>query len=506
MVQCRYASPPLHSCLPPFPPCSQAQEASAFAPLVAAADVAKGTTFAKRCAACHAFEKDAGNKVGPNLWGVVDRPIASVADFSYSEAMETFSEGGAKLWTYDELSAYLENPKGHIPGNKMAFPGVKKEEDRANVIAYLRTLADTPAPLPRSQSEPGLSATSPKGRPTSRPSPFQLTDLSGVAAAMCLYMTAWIRCRDLAPMLMRLLSAAPLSLRQPLCRTGPGRRMEARHGAHRRPEIPAGFAHFDYVNPDAPKGGLVRLAIAGRLRQLQSDPRHARQSGGRPRLSLRSADGVVLRRARHQRRIRADRRGDEVPGGFLERHLPPQSEGPLARRPADHRGRRRLEFREDRRAQSERPLLLQPRHQGRDHRRTRGDLHLRRARQPRAAAHHGPARGPAEALVGGEGRAAAAARHLQDDARAAARLRALPHQVVRAGTETSSTSGSRTIGARTSTSTSATTISTRSASTNIATRRCCWRPSRATSTTIGSRTPPRTGRPATISRRGSRAR
>jgi cytochrome c len=131
------------------PTLSQAQEASAFAPLVAAADVAKGTTFAKRCAACHAFEKDAGNKVGPNLWGIVDRPIASVAGFSYSEAMVTYSEGGAKLWTYDELSAYLENPKGHIPGNKMAFPGVKKEEDRANVIAYLRTLADTPAPLPQ---------------------------------------------------------------------------------------------------------------------------------------------------------------------------------------------------------------------------------------------------------------------------------------------------------------------------------------------------------------------
>ena len=133
-----------------FPTLSQAQEASAFAPLVAAADVAKGTNFAKRCAACHAFEKDAGNKVGPNLWGVVDRPIASVPEYEYSAAMLEYSAGGAKTWTYDELSAYLLNPKQHIPGNKMAFPGIKKDPDRSNVIAYLRTLADTPAPLPGS--------------------------------------------------------------------------------------------------------------------------------------------------------------------------------------------------------------------------------------------------------------------------------------------------------------------------------------------------------------------
>ena len=61
--------------------------------------------------------------------------------------MTEFAAGG-KTWTYDELSAYLENPKAHVPNNKMAFPGVKKEADRANLIAYLRTLADTPAPLP----------------------------------------------------------------------------------------------------------------------------------------------------------------------------------------------------------------------------------------------------------------------------------------------------------------------------------------------------------------------
>jgi cytochrome c len=122
----------------------------AFAPAVAAGDVAKGETFAKRCAACHTFESGGPNKVGPNLWGIVGRPVATHADFKYSDAMIEFSAGGSKIWTYDELNAYLENPKKHIPGNKMIFPGAKKEEDRANVIAYLRTLSDTPAPLPSS--------------------------------------------------------------------------------------------------------------------------------------------------------------------------------------------------------------------------------------------------------------------------------------------------------------------------------------------------------------------
>jgi cytochrome c len=129
----------------------QAQDAPGdITALLATADAEKGANFAKRCGACHTFEKDGAHKVGPALWGVVDRPVASAADYEYSEAMVAHSEGGAKLWTYAELNAYLADPKGHVPGNKMVFPGIKKDEDRANVIAYLRTLADTPAPLPGS--------------------------------------------------------------------------------------------------------------------------------------------------------------------------------------------------------------------------------------------------------------------------------------------------------------------------------------------------------------------
>ena len=113
---------------------AQAQDPAApagdFAALIAAADPAKGQASAKKCAACHNFEQGAGAKLGPNLWGVVGRPIASVPDFKYSDAMIAYSEGGAKLWTVEELDPYLLNPREHVPGTKMVFPGLKKDEQR----------------------------------------------------------------------------------------------------------------------------------------------------------------------------------------------------------------------------------------------------------------------------------------------------------------------------------------------------------------------------------------
>ena len=115
---------------------------------IAAADVAKGENFAKRCAACHTFDSGGANKVGPNLWGIVNRPVATHPDYAYSDAMIEFSEGGQKLWDFATLAPYLENPKNVVPGGKMIFPGIKKPEDLANVLAYLRTLSDSPAPLP----------------------------------------------------------------------------------------------------------------------------------------------------------------------------------------------------------------------------------------------------------------------------------------------------------------------------------------------------------------------
>src|SRR5690606_24320537 len=97
---------------------------------------------------CHSIEKGGPNKVGPDLWGVVNRPIASHEGFSYSGAMKEFSEDGSVVWDYEHLNHFLESPKGYIPGTAMGFAGLKNIEDRANIIAYLRSQADEPAPLP----------------------------------------------------------------------------------------------------------------------------------------------------------------------------------------------------------------------------------------------------------------------------------------------------------------------------------------------------------------------
>lgn len=113
--------------------------------LLASADDAAGQKVAKKCASCHTFDQGGPNKIGPNLWNVVDRPIAGVEGFGYSDALKALSD---ETWTFEHLSAYLAKPKDFAPGTKMTFAGVKKPEDRANLIGYLRSLSDSPAPLP----------------------------------------------------------------------------------------------------------------------------------------------------------------------------------------------------------------------------------------------------------------------------------------------------------------------------------------------------------------------
>ncbi|KQO90248.1 cytochrome C [Methylobacterium sp. Leaf91] len=124
---------------------------------LASASVEKGTGAAKKCAACHSFEKGGPNKVGPHLWGVVDRQRAHEGGFEYSAALK--EKGGT--WTYNELDHFLANPKTYVPGTKMAFAGIQAPQERADVIAYLRSLADTPAPLPA--VEKAAAADSPAG-------------------------------------------------------------------------------------------------------------------------------------------------------------------------------------------------------------------------------------------------------------------------------------------------------------------------------------------------------
>jgi cytochrome c2 len=111
--------------------------------MIAGGDVAEGEKVSKKCKACHVFEEGGKNKLGPALWGVVGRDIASHEGFAYSGALSELD--GA--WTYDRLNEFLTAPKSYVPGTKMVFAGVKKEEDRADLLAYLRTLAAEPLPL-----------------------------------------------------------------------------------------------------------------------------------------------------------------------------------------------------------------------------------------------------------------------------------------------------------------------------------------------------------------------
>ncbi len=100
--------------------------------------------FQQQCFTCHTVEKGGANKVGPNQWNLVGRKKASEEGFSYSSAMK--EKGGE--WTYEDINHMVYKPQSFVKGTKMAFAGMPKEQDRADLIAYLRTMNDKPPPLP----------------------------------------------------------------------------------------------------------------------------------------------------------------------------------------------------------------------------------------------------------------------------------------------------------------------------------------------------------------------
>jgi cytochrome c len=120
-------------------------------PLLASANVANGEKVAGQCKSCHTFEKGGPARVGPNLWGVVGNHHAHAEGFAYSAAMSGLK---GKTWDFAALNDFLFKPAGAIPGTKMGFAGIKKTQDRADLIAWLNQQSDKPLPLPAAGATP----------------------------------------------------------------------------------------------------------------------------------------------------------------------------------------------------------------------------------------------------------------------------------------------------------------------------------------------------------------
>ena len=123
---------------------ADAPSAEPIGPLLAAANVEAGKKQANKCAACHTFDKGGKSKLGPPLWDIVNRKKAATDGFNYSSALQK-KDGD---WNYESLNAFIVKPRSYVPGTKMVFAGIRKPSDRADLIAYLRSLSDQPKPLP----------------------------------------------------------------------------------------------------------------------------------------------------------------------------------------------------------------------------------------------------------------------------------------------------------------------------------------------------------------------
>lgn len=153
------------------------------AALLVSADAGAGETDTKKlCVSCHNFNEGGANKVGPDLYGVLGRPVASHEGFDYSTALK----GHQGPWTYAELNEWLHSPRGYAPGTKMGFAGIENDHERANVIAYLRSLSAKPEPLPTADATPPAAtpaaATMPAGGAAKMPAAPAKGDSPGTKA------------------------------------------------------------------------------------------------------------------------------------------------------------------------------------------------------------------------------------------------------------------------------------------------------------------------------------
>ncbi len=117
--------------------------------MLAKADPATGAEIAQKCMVCHTFEKGEAAKVGPNLWGIINNKRAHMVGFNYSDAMQKL--GGT--WTVQEIAAFIAGPQDYLPGTRMSFAGLPKAGDRANVLAFLNTKADTQVDLAKAGAQ-----------------------------------------------------------------------------------------------------------------------------------------------------------------------------------------------------------------------------------------------------------------------------------------------------------------------------------------------------------------
>ncbi len=124
-------------------------------PLLASASVERGERLSRACTACHTFEQGAPNRVGPNQWGIVGSTFAHVEGFAYSDALMARSD---EVWDYEALNQFIAAPRDYLPGTKMNYAGMRDVGDRADLIAWLRTLDANPEPLPTEEEIAAVTA------------------------------------------------------------------------------------------------------------------------------------------------------------------------------------------------------------------------------------------------------------------------------------------------------------------------------------------------------------